>query len=348
MGMAFLDRLDRMKTPKITSGAALGWGIVFISVYILAIVVGRPIFVDVEFLPDTGYLWYFWQLPEGDFFMRLSAWGGFFFHQVTIWGLIYYAQTRKHRTTKILHPVNVAALAANAFFVWLHLGQTWVAYDGLAKDTPIWSSQYAVIVVLVLILLMENRRRGLIFGKKFNMLEESARAVRKYHGYVFSWAVIYTFWFHPMEDYLGHLLGTFYTVCLMLQGSLMFTRSHTNKWWTTSLEVMVLIHGSMVAYLNFDGTWPFFLFGFAALFIVTQMHGLNLALWLRWAFVLAYAGSAVFVFASRGELERLPSIGAIALFEYAMVFVFALLIWLAMVAVGWMTGTMRRQQPKRA
>jgi len=346
--MAFLDRLETMRVPKITSTKALWWGIAFTTLYVLAIVVGRPLFVDVHFVPDTGYLWYFWRLPEPETFARITAWGGYFLHQVVIWGLIYYGQTRKHRTTKILQPVNVAALAANGFFVWLHLGQTWVAYDGLAADTPIWSSQYAVIVVLVLILLMENRRRGLIFGKKFNMLEESARSVRKYHGYVFSWAVIYTFWFHPMEDTLGHLLGTFYTVCLMLQGSLMFTRSHTNKWWTTFLEIMVLIHGSMVAYLNFDGTWPFFLFGFAAIFVVTQMHGLNLALWLRWAFVIIYLASAVFVFGSRGELEKLPSIGAIATFEIGMVFVFAFVIWLATVAVGWITGTMHHQVPKKA
>lgn len=346
--MTVLDRLDTLQIPKITSSAALKWGVLFVAVYVVAIALGRPLFIDVHFVPDTGYLWYYWRLPETNAFARFTAWGGYFFHQVAIWALIYYAQTRKLRTSKILHPVNVASLALNGFFVWLHLGQTWVAYDGLAMDTPIWSSQYAVIVVLVMILLMENRRRGLIFGKKFNMLEESARSVRKYHGYVFSWAVIYTFWFHPMEDTLGHLLGTFYTVCLMLQGSLMFTRSHTNKWWTGFLEIMVLIHGSMVAYLNFDGTWPFFLFGFAAIFIVTQMHGLNLALWLRWAFVVIYLGSATFVYGSRGELEKLPSIGAIATFEIGMVFVMALLVWLATVAIGWITGTAQHQRPRRA
>lgn len=43
----------------------------------------------------------------------------------------------------------------------LHLVQTWLWYDGLAQDVPIWSSQGSVIVMLVLILFLEMPRRGL-------------------------------------------------------------------------------------------------------------------------------------------------------------------------------------------
>ncbi len=42
-----------------------------------------------------------------------------------------------------------------------HLVQTWLWYDGLAQDVPIWSSQGSVIVMLVLILFLETPRRGL-------------------------------------------------------------------------------------------------------------------------------------------------------------------------------------------
>ena len=341
--MAFIDRIKSDDLPKVAAMTGLWAGIAFTAFYVLAVWLGRPVFVDIEFLPDTGYLWYYWQLPEATFWSRFTAWAGFFAHNLSIWALIYYAQTRNLKTSKLLHPVNLLALGANALFVILHLLQTWFWYDGLAKDTPIWSSQYAVVVMLVMILMIENRRRGLFFGQKINWIEEPTRVLRTYHGYFFSWAVIYTFWYHPMEDTLGHLLGTFYTVLIMLQGSLFFTRAHFNKWWTTSLEVMVLIHGAMVAYLNFDGTWPFFLFGFATVFIVTQMHGLGLALWLRWGFVAAYALSAVGIYGYRGELERLVAIPGIALVEYSLVFIFALIIWGGMWVVARLTNTLRPQ-----
>ena len=32
---------------------------------------------------------------------------------------------------------------------------------------------------------------------KWNL--EAVDVAKRYHGYVFSWAVIYTFWYHPME-----------------------------------------------------------------------------------------------------------------------------------------------------
>ena len=30
-------------------------------------------------------------------------------------------------------------------------------------------------------------------------------AARRYHGYYFAWAIVYTFWYHPMEATTGHL-----------------------------------------------------------------------------------------------------------------------------------------------
>ena len=114
---------------------------------------------SIELLPDTGASWYYWKLPAPTFWTRAASWGFYLAHQLAIWGIVYYAQSyRKHRYTKGLHRANVWALAANAFFILLHLAQTHIWYDGLAQDTPIWSSQGAVIVLLVWVLLMGNNR----------------------------------------------------------------------------------------------------------------------------------------------------------------------------------------------
>ena len=123
----------------------------------------------------------------------------------------------------------------------------------------------------------------MIAGKPWPWLDSAGYALRRYHGYYFSWAVIYTFWYHPIELTLGHLLGTFYVLMLLLQGSLFFTRSHVDRQWTVLLEVFVLIHGSVVAWLSLENhSWGQFLFGFAALFVITQMHGLGWGRRVRW------------------------------------------------------------------
>ena len=76
----------------------------------------------------------------------------------------------------------------------------------------------------------------------------------------------------------------------MLQGSLFFTAFHNNRYWTTSLEVFVLFHGVVVAYLSpiqSLETVKMFGFGFLTMFIVTQIYGLGLARrWLVAAYLL--------------------------------------------------------------
>ena len=67
--------------------------------------------------------------------------------------------------------------------------------------------------------------------------QEIIRFARKYHGYFFAWATIYTFWYHPMDNTTGHLIGFFYMFLLLLQGSLFLTRIHVNKYWTVVQEV---------------------------------------------------------------------------------------------------------------
>lgn len=48
--------------------------------------------------------------------------------------------------------------------------------------------------------------------------------VRRYHGYLFSWALIYTFWYHPMKNTFGHLASFFYMFALLSQSVLLFWR----------------------------------------------------------------------------------------------------------------------------
>jgi hypothetical protein len=286
---------------------------------------------DVVLLPDQGASWYYWKLPGPTFWTRASAWGGYLAHQLVAWGLIYYAQHHVRRYTAGLHPVNVVALLANLAFVALHQVQTQVFYDGLAQDVSIFSSQGSVVVLLVVVLLMENRRRGMFLGHPAPVSAEVVRFLRTYHGYLFSWAAIYTFWYHPMESTGSHLIGFVYMFLLLLQGSLFFTRAHVSRRWTLFLEVVVVVHGTLVALANSgpDGMWPMFLFGFLGVFVITQMHGVGLSVRTRWVLVALYLGAATAVYWTRpltglAEVVRIPAI------EYLVAAVVAALVWVGL------------------
>ena len=298
----------------------------------------------VPHLPDTGPAWYYWKLPEPTFWSRATSWGFYLLHQFSIWGLIYYAQHNRPRYTTGLHRFNIYALAASAFFISLHFVQTHVWYDGLAQDVSIFTSQGSVIVLLVWVLLMENNRRGLIFGKKLPLKQEINRFARRYHGYFFAWATIYTFWYHPMEPTSGHLIGFFYMFLLLLQGSLFFTRIHTNRWWTFFQEAIVLAHGALVAVMQGNGMWPMFAFGFGGIVVITQMHGLRLPRWARWAIFVAYLAAALGVYGAR-DIAMIHQITWIPIIEYLGVLVLA-----GIIAAGlWLAKRFRRAaEPVRA
>ncbi len=298
---------------------------------------------DQPLLPDRGASWYRWKLPDPTVWTRLSAWSCYAAHQLVAWGLIYYAQTRVRTYSKTLHPINVVALAATLFFIGLHEVQTQVFYDGLAQDVSIYSSQGSVILLLVVVLLMENRRRGMFFRKPAPIKDEVIGFARKYHGYLFSWAAIYTFWYHPMLNTPGHLIGFFYMFLLLLQGSLFLTRAHTNRIWTLTLEVLVAVHGTLVAIMNTGphGLWPMFCFGFLAIFVITQMHGVGLSRAARWVIGIGYVVAAFAVYTWRG-LSTIHQITWIPIVEYGLVAVLALLIWAGLATAK---GVQRRRRP---
>jgi hypothetical protein len=292
------------------------WGLVACAGLMGLILLLAPYSDGSEFGPDRGDFWYLWQLKNPTVWTRLSAWLPYCLHQVAIWYLIAHAREARPRYIFGLHSFNVWALAINGGFVLVHIAQTRLFYDGLAQDVHEATSMMSVVLMLFLILLMENGRRGLFFGRKVRALTGVGDTVRRYHGYYFSWAIIYTFWYHPVEITAGHLAGFAYMMMLMLQGSLLFTRFHTNRWWTMFLETTFVIHGALVAYFIMqkgeNGPWSMFMFGGIAVFLITQLHGLGLSLKGKLAIALPLIGAIIGFYSFMPEhvmgLARLPMI----------------------------------------
>lgn len=311
-------------TPRAAWLAAAGSALFSAAATGLIWAAGRRL-AGVPHLPDRGPSWYYWKLPKPSTAARLSAWGLYAGHQLAVWGLVAYGQRRVGRYARGLHPLNVVALGVNGGFILLHVAQTHVWYDGLAQDVSIWSALGSVALLLVVVLVMENRRRGLFFGRRAPIPGEVVRFLRRYHGYYFAWATVYTFWYHPAENTPGHLAGFFYMFLLLLQGSLFYTRVHVNRWWTLLLELLVLVHGTLLAIMQRNGLWPMFAFGFGGVFVVTQMHGVGLSRAARALLGAGYAAGAALVYRRRGW-RRLNEIARIPLIDYAAAGVLAGLV----------------------
>lgn len=301
---------------------AIWVGIIFSLGVVLLIWQLGPRLESIQLAPDQGASWYYWKLPEPSWITRATAWGFYLLHQFSFWGLIYYAQTRVRKYSTKLHLVNYAALGVNAIFILLRVLQTHLWYDGLAQDVSIWSSQVSVAILLIWILLMENRTRGMFFGKSLPLSKEIIRFARKYHGYFFAWATVYTFWYHPTIATSGHLVGFLYMFLLLLQGSLFFTRIHINRWWMIFQEVAVLVHGTLVAVMQGNNMWPMFAFGFGGVFVITQMHGLKIPKWSRWGILGIYLILALIVYGRR-EITMIHQITWIPIIDYLAVFLLA-------------------------
>jgi hypothetical protein len=125
-----------------------------------------------------------------------------------------------------------------------------------------------------------------------------------------------------MEPSSGHIIGFFYMFLLLLQGSLFFTRIHTNRWWTLAQEVIVLAHGALVAVMQGNEMWRMFAFGFGGIFVITQMHGLGLSRWVRWIILAAYMGAALVVYGLY-DITMIHQITWIPIIEYLGVLVLA-------------------------
>ena len=247
--------------------------------------------------PSASGLWYYWKLKPNDVtaWSQALVWGCYSLHQLSIWAIVYMAQldsatTGRSKTDTNLTRYNWAALGVNILFQIVHFLQTNWTYDALAQDTSLVSSQCSVIMLLMVICMMQYPERGLFCGwpladrhrgalsQLFILGEKPTQLARRYHGYALSWATIYTFWYHPMENTMGHVTGFVYCFFLMLQGSLMMTKLHQNRYWRVLLEVWVLGHGGYMVYQStrpgnlLGGLWLMVVFGFLMTFTFTQIY----------------------------------------------------------------------------
>jgi hypothetical protein len=327
--MTTTNQKSKSKKASRQDLTALWVGIAFSLAFVVLIWLLGPRLDSIQLAPDQGASWYYWKLPNPTFWTRVTSWGLYLLHQFSFWGLIYFAQSRGTKYATKLHRVNYAALGVNALFVLLRVVQTHLWYDGLAQDVSIWSSQVSVAILLIWVLLMENRTRGMFFGKPLPLSKEIVRFARKYHGYFFAWATVYTFWYHPTIATSGHLVGFLYMFLLLLQGSLFFTRIHVNRWWMLFQEVSVLVHGTLVAVMQGNNMWPMFAFGFGGVFVITQMHGLKLPKWARWGILGTYLALALVVYSGR-SLGGIHQIAWIPFIDYLAVFLLAGILWVIM------------------
>jgi len=306
------------------------WGLAGCAAFMGLVFTFAPYSSDVVFPPDRGAWWYEWQLADATFWTRLAAWLPYTLHQLSIWLLIAHARRARPRYVFGLHRFNVAALAINASALLLHIAQTKLTYDGLAQDVHEATSMMSVVLMLLLVFLMENRRRGLFFGKGIALLDGPGEVVRRYHGYYFSWAIIYTFWYHPVEMTPGHIAGFAYMSLLLLQSSLFFTRFHVNRWWTMFLETLFVVHGALVAYYIMvdgqGGPWHMFLFGGVAVFLITQLHGLGLGTRGKLAIALPLLAAMVVFYSSYPD--QLVGVTRLPMIMYAGTMVMAMLVWI--------------------
>jgi hypothetical protein len=232
--------------------------------------------------------WYYWKLPLRNFWTMNIVWTLYLANQISMWAIIYFAQKNRYgflsKNSRGLPKYTLYALAITVSFVFLHLLETQLFFDGLAQDVPILTSQGSVIIMLSIILIMENQRRGLFLGKKAGkpFTANVAAFFRMAHKYIFAWALIYTFWFHPMATDPQLLSGFFYMFLLFTQMIIAYTSLHLDKRWIVLLEVYVAIHAVIVALWNnqfFGGAdmWPMFFTGFAFMFVFTYMYAFKVS-----------------------------------------------------------------------
>lgn len=319
-------------------------GISLVFIMVIALLGGR--FDSIKLLPDQGAAWYYWKLPKRDTWTMIFVWTFYLLHQVSVWLLIYLMQfgdkSKRYKRRAFL-------MIANILFIALHILQSHIWYDGLAQDVPVMSSQGSVIIMLVLIIVMENQRRGIFFGRKIKKLplisdvDSSVKFIRKYHGYFIAWALVYTFWYHPTVSTPGHLVGFFYMFLLFIQMTMLYTKVHMNKYWTFILEVLVLFHGTTVAIGQGNNMWPMFLFGFATMAVVTQIYGLGLKRnYIRIIQAIYLIGVALVFGGYTGHrtLGEVHQVLWIPIIEYLIVFLF---IYMS----GMITGLIQKKESKK-
>ncbi|KAJ2955554.1 hypothetical protein NQZ79_g8446 [Umbelopsis isabellina] len=226
---------------------------------------------------------YPWRLASPTAAARISTWLGYIVHQLGQFFILANVQWLS-RTGQIQAKWsskyrwwNWQMLYLNASMVGYKIIQGHLWYQGLAGDVPEGTAMGAVVAILIGAMIIEIPYRGLFFGHCKSVgvphFQDVIAFVKRYHGYVMSFGIVYNFHYHPVEATVGHLLGFFYQFLLLWQSTSFLHNSHRNKNWTMLLEVWVLIHGSITALTQPGYGWQIFLFGFSVLFLVNQIHG---------------------------------------------------------------------------
>ncbi len=283
------------------------------------IIVCDPLISDVTLGSDTGASYYLWKLTERNNLNMVIVWTLFTAHLV---GNYYLIKKRMKNKQYGVTTENIHLLIYNLIFIIIHLIQSIIGYDGLAQDVSVFSSQYSVIFILVTILFMQVPKRGIIFGLKFKINPRFLKFIYAVHGFVFTFSIVYTFWYHPMINTIGHLVGFLYMYLLFIQLSLVKTKLHTDGKWIVGLEALVALHGASVAYfVQSSDLWAMFLFGFGFIFIFTQIYGLGLP---KRIIHLAQIGFIIVILIYYGQtsLTNIHQVLWIPIIEYAHVAVF--------------------------
>ncbi len=290
---------------------------------VLLIYILDPILSDVILLPDKGPSWYYWKLPNRDNITMVIVWFLFIIHLL---GNFFLIKKRMAKKEKKFIKENIQLLIFNFVFIILHFIQTIFFYDGLAQDVPIFSSQYSVILILVTLILMQINQRGIFFSFKINVPPKAMKLLYSIHGVLFTFAIVYTFWFHPIVFTIGHAIGFLYIFLLFIQIIFIKTKIHYNKYWILILEVLVAFHGASVAYFvqNSD-IWPMFLFGFLFIFIATQIYSLNINKKIILFIQLLYF-LIVFIFYYNFNIKLIHQILWIPIIEYLHVLILLIIL----------------------
>jgi hypothetical protein len=217
----------------------------------------------------------------------VTPWLCYIPHQAGQWFILFKAKQAKKRgelqwtDSDVWNPYAWAMFQWNLFFVFVHVLQTQYFYDGLAATFPEISTLFAGVSSILVAFVFEVRRRGFAFTWTPSAWRESlfelADIFKQYHGYLACFGITLTFWYHTMESTFAHLTGFIHIFLLLWQSSLIYQKSHRNRYWTLLLEMWILLHGSVVAYYQGileGGLHLMFLTSFTFLFIMGPMWGI--------------------------------------------------------------------------
>ncbi|KAI3642887.1 hypothetical protein MP228_012442 [Amoeboaphelidium protococcarum] len=233
---------------------------------------------------------YPFRLLKRNFLSIITPWTCYLLHQTGQFYILTQAR-RAHKRGDLewtslfesgWNPYALSMLKLNVAFALLHYVQGYFFYDGLAASFPEISTLFAGVTSLIMPMIFEIRRRGLVFtwipanGK--SKIVSFADLTGKYHGYLASFGITLTFWYHCFESTFAHMTGFIHIFLLFWQSSMLYHREHKNKYWTAfALEMWIILHATVVAFFQgiMDGLlYRMFFFSFVFLFMMSTFWGL--------------------------------------------------------------------------